>query len=333
MVNHRQDSDSSVRLELLRALERQAGFVSGGRLGQLLRISRTAVWKHVNALRALGYRVESAPRRGYRLISCPASLNELEIRKRLHTRFLGREIHCLGSVPSTQDVAFKLAQAGAPEGTVVLAGEQSGGRGRLGRAFFSPAGGLWFSFILRPPLQPQLCLPISLLIGTAVSQAIRDTAGLPAMLKWPNDVLIGGRKVAGILAEIVAETDAVRFLVCGAGLNANIEARAFPPGLKNIATSIRAELGREVSAADLLCAVLESLERHYADFLKLGPRSVTEAWRRSPNMLGRQVKVAAADGPVEGTALDLDDSGALLVRGRDGQTARVVVGDVHLAAA
>lgn len=320
-----------VRLRLLAALEAAGnGYVSGEELGRHLAVSRTSIWKHVRALRAQGYGVEAQGTRGYRLLSCPDAPNPLEVRKRLRSRILGSELRCLREVGSTQDEAFKLAQSGAREGTVVLAEEQSGGRGRVGRLFFSPRGGLWFSFILRPPLQPQVCMPVSLLAGVAVSEAVREATGLPAVLKWPNDVLIGGRKAAGILAEIVAETDAVRFVICGIGVNANIPAGAFPGELQPIATSLSAELGRSVSLLDLLCRILERLDLHYREFLDRGASTVLDAWRACPNVLGGPVRVTSAGDVVEGTAVDLDPEGALLVRMDNDEVKRVIVGDVSL---
>lgn len=318
------------RFRLLEALEEaKGGFISGQQLSRRLSVSRTCIWKHVRALRSQGYEVHSQSNRGYRLVSCPDAPTPLEVRKKLRCRLLGRELRYLGRVGSTQDEAFKLAQKGAPEGTVVLAEEQSGGRGRVGRSFFSPKGGLWFSFILRPPLQPQVCLPVSLMAGVAVSEAVRAVTGLPAVLKWPNDVLIGGKKVAGILAEIVAETDAVRFVVCGIGVNANISAGKFPAELRPIATSLRIESGREVSLLELLCRILERLDFHYQEFLSRGPKAVLDAWRACPNVLGGRVRVTAVDEVVEGTAQDIDSDGALLVRTEEG-VKRVIVGDVAL---
>lgn len=331
MVNQTTGTGCETRLRLLRAVEAYGGgFASGAELSRRLNVSRTSVWKHMQALRTEGYDIESHPRRGYRLISCPDDLSALEVRKNLSCSLLGCDIQQFGNVESTQQEAFRLAQRGAPAGTVVLAEEQTGGRGRVGRSFFSPRGGLWFSVILRPPLQPQVCLPLSLMAGVAVVEAIRRLTMLPAVLKWPNDALIGGRKVAGILAEIVAETDAVRFVILGIGVNANIPGDAFPSELRTIATSLKAESGSDVPRGKLLGGILENLDRRYADLLSLGAESVFDAWRRCPNVLGSRVKVHSMNELVQGMALDIDVDGALLVRTDDGPVKRVIVGDVSV---
>ncbi len=319
------------RLCVLKALEVAGGdFVSGAGLSHGLKVSRTSIWKHVRALQEQGYIIESRPHKGYRLISCPGTLSPLEIRKCLRAKVIGSEIQLISRVGSTQDECFNLAQKGAGEGLVVMAEEQFGGRGRVGRSFFSPKGGLWFSFVLRPPLHPQVCMPISLLAGVALSEAIRETTGLPAVLKWPNDILIRGRKAAGILTEIVAETDAVRFVVCGIGVNANVSEEKFPVELRPIATSLSSELGHEVSARELLVRILEKLDHYYLEMLSHGAKAILEAWRTNPNVLGSRIQVTSLNEKVEGTAVALDEDGALLVRTDDGLCRRVIAGDVVL---
>ncbi|MDO8473255.1 MAG: biotin--[acetyl-CoA-carboxylase] ligase [Dehalococcoidia bacterium] len=331
MVNDIGGSGNETRLRLLCAIEACGGeFVSGEELSRRFSVSRTSIWKQMRVLRAKGYDIESQPRRGYRLISCPEDISALEVRKRLSCSLFGCDIQQLARVASTQQEAFRMAQGGAPAGTVVLAEEQTGGRGRVGRSFFSPPGGLWFSVILRPPLQPQVCLPLSLMAGVAVVESVIGLTGLPAVLKWPNDVLVGGKKVAGILAEMVAETDAVRFVILGIGVNANVPVGAFPVELQSIATSLSAESGKDVSRSRLLCTILENLDRRYADMLSLGAGSVLDAWRKCPNVLGGRVRVNSINEQVQGLALDLDIDGALLVRTDDGTVKRVIVGDVSM---
>ncbi len=331
MVNTSTSKGNQVKIELLQALEASQGcFVSGEELGRHLGVSRTSVWKHIRALRRQGYVIESLTRQGHRLLACPDSLHPVEIKKRLKTEVLGRIVHYFPKVDSTQSVAFQLAQKGAAEGTVVVAEEQTGGRGRLGRSYFSPRGGVWFSFILRPPFQPQFTLPISLMAGVALAEALKEATGLPLTLKWPNDILIGDKKVAGILAEMVAETDKVSFVVCGIGINVNIKRDSFPEELRPTATSLSIELGQETSRVDILCQVLERLDRHYSLLLQHGPPTIIEAWRRLPNMLGKQVRFTTPEGTLEGKAVDLDDQGALLVQIGAGLIRQVLAGDIYL---
>lgn len=330
MVNNHSD-DSQARLGILKALGYAGGsFISGESLSRTFGVSRTSIWKHVQALRGQGYGVESVTRHGYRLVSCPDSLTSLEVKRQLNSRIVGREVYCFDSVSSTQDTAFRMAEEGAVEGTVVVAAQQDEGRGRLGRSFFSPEGGLWFSIIFRPPLKPEACLPVSLMAGVAVRDAIDTAMGLPAVLKWPNDILVNGKKVCGILSEIVAETDAVHFIVCGIGLNVNVTPKSFPAELRPIATSLQAELGHQVSCTTLLCRVLEDLDRCYLEMLRSGPATAIAAWRAAPNIIGARVKLTAGEEVIGGKAAALDDDGALLVETRDGAQRRVVFGDVGL---
>ena len=179
MVNGSPVIHGQVRLHLLRALEAgSVRYISGEDLSRCLSVSRTSIWTHVRALRGQGYCIESLPHCGYRLISCPDTLVPLEVRKQLDCRVLGREVHCFAEVGSTQDEAFRMAQKGAPEGTLVIAEQQAGGRGRVGRAFFHPWG-LWFSFILRPQLRPQLCLPAQPDGGRSGVRSSQEFTGLP----------------------------------------------------------------------------------------------------------------------------------------------------------
>mgnify|MGYP001339497558 CR=1 FL=1 len=228
------------------------------------------------------------------------------------------------SLPSTQDVARSLAEDGAPEWTVVVAGEQTDGRGRLGNSFFSPSGGLYCSVVLRPVLPPAQAPLLGLAAGLALAEAVRDQAGLTAILKWPNDLLLAGKKVSGLLVELAASGDSIRYLVVGIGVNVNIG--AFPTELETIATSLQLELGREVSLEPLRDNVLARLRSRYA----CDARQLLDDWRAWPNLLGRPVSVAGPDQAWKGIAEDVDTDGALLVRVEDGRLRRVVAADVHL---
>lgn len=330
MVNASRMERSDLKTEMFRRLISADGaFVSGQEIGQQFGVSRTSIWKHIRSLRRDGCQIQAVPRSGYRLLASPDLLLPFVIQTKLNTRTIGQRIHHFALLDSTQAVAHRLAQQGEPEGAVVIAEQQSGGRGRWGRSFFSPPGGLWFSLILRPPLQPQAALTLTLMAGVAVAEAIRALGPLDVALKWPNDLLMGGRKVAGMLGEMIAEVDVLRYVVLGIGVNVNVKASAFPPDLKDIATSLSHELGREVSRSDFLCRVLEHFENHYSLLLGRGPRAVLDAWRSLPNMLGSTVSAETPEGLVQGVALDIDDQGALLVQTGSGETVRVLAGDVH----
>jgi BirA family biotin operon repressor/biotin-[acetyl-CoA-carboxylase] ligase len=306
-------------------------FVSGEAISDKLGLSRAAVWKHVNALRGQGYRIEAVPARGYRLAEIPDRLGALEIGPLLNTHDLGQELHCFDELPSTNDRARELADAGADHGEVVVAESQTAGRGRRGRSWASPSGrNLYLSAILRPALPPHRAPELTLVASVAACEACRR-AGVEAGIKWPNDVLVGGRKVAGILTELSAEPDAVHWVVLGIGVNLNSQVEDFPAELRTVATSLAVERGQPVPRALFTAALLSELEhwldRHAAE--GFGP--IRAAWRERSVTLGREVRIDAEGGEIAGVAEDIDETGALLVRGREGLS-RVVSGDVRLVA-
>lgn len=331
MVNTSHMERPDLKIEIFRRLfSAEGAFVSGQEISQQLGVSRTSVWKHLQALQRDGCQVEAVPRSGYRLLNSPDLLLPFIIQAKLKTRTIGQRIYHFTLLESTQAVAHRLAQQREPEGAVVIAEEQTGGRGRWGRSFFSPPGGLWFSLILRPPLQPQAALSLTLLAGVAVAEAIRNLAPLNVVLKWPNDILIGSRKAVGMLGEMIAEVDVLRYVVLGIGVNVNVKASAFPRDLKDIATSLSHELGREVSRSDFLVQVLERTEHYYGLLLRHGARPVLDAWRSLPSILGSTVSAETPEGSLEGKALDIDDQGALIVQTAAGEKVKVLAGDVHL---
>lgn len=318
------DSDERL-LSLLRAGE----FVSGEAIAAELGISRAAVGKRVDGLKRRGFVVTAAPRRGYRLDGEPDALTADVVGARLTTAWLGRAWRHRARVGSTNDEAAAWARAAepAPHGAVVVADAQDKGRGRLGRVWHSPPGeSLYLSVVLRPPLPPHRVPPVTLAAGVAVAEALVAFDVVPA-LKWPNDVQLDGRKVAGILTEMSADIDRVHHLVVGIGVNLN--AQAFPEELAAIATSVAlARGGATVARADfaaMLCARLE----HWVDaFVAEGAAPVVAAWKQHARFFGARVKVTAGRERVEGVAEELEDDGALRVRLDDGRAYRVVAGEV-----
>jgi BirA family biotin operon repressor/biotin-[acetyl-CoA-carboxylase] ligase len=303
-------------------------FVSGEAISGKLGLSRAAVWKHVNALRAQGYRIDAIPARGYRLMEIPDRLGELELRPLLNTHDVGQVLHWFAEVGSTNDVAKQLAEEGAGHGEVVVAEAQTAGRGRRGRAWASPPGrSVSLSAVLRPDLPPTRAPELTILASVAVCQAIRQ-AGVAAAIKWPNDVLSRGRKLAGILTEMAAEPDQLQWVVLGIGVNVNTRPEDFPTELRDVATSILIERGESVPRALFTAALLTGLEewldRHASD----GFAPVRDAWRAMSGTLGREVRVRGGGEHVIGMAEDLDASGALLVRSEEGLR-RIVSGDVE----
>ncbi|ATB48440.1 biotin--[acetyl-CoA-carboxylase] ligase [Corallococcus macrosporus] len=309
--------------------ESGSDYTSGEALSSKLGLSRTAVWKHVESLRAKGYRIEAVPARGYRLVEVPDRLTSLEIGPLLDTHDLGRTVHHHESLPSTNERAFRLAQDGAGHGEVVVAEQQTAGKGRRGRTWVSPSGlNLYFSAILRPELPPQRAPELTLVAAVALAEALRD-AGADAAIKWPNDVHIDGRKVAGILTELSAEPERVHFVVVGVGVNLNALAEHFPEELRATATSLALALGHPVKRAPFTAALWTRLEEWLDLYLETGFDAVRARWKALSSTLGQDVLVRTDRQALRGHAEDIDPSGALLVRTEGGSLERVLAGDVE----
>jgi BirA family transcriptional regulator, biotin operon repressor / biotin---[acetyl-CoA-carboxylase] ligase len=314
-------------LRLFRA--RNADYLSGEELSQELGISRTAVWKHIRALRALGYQIDAVTSKGYRLLSGPVELVADEIRSRLSTRVIGREVLCHEQLASTNLTAMELGEAGAAEGLVVIAEQQTAGKGRLGRRWESPAGvNLYLSILLRPAMPPWEVPRLTFLSAVAAARALQDVTDLKVEVKWPNDLLVNGKKIAGLLNEMSAESDAVHQVVLGLGLNINMTADQFPSELRYPATSVWLEKGTLTSRLDVVVALLEHFDRLYAEFLRYGMEPVRQAWQELFTMLGKVVRVESGPASLKGMVAGIDEEGALLLQLPDGKIEKVLAGDV-----
>lgn len=252
------------------------------------------------------------------------------VKEGLQTDFIGQEIHHFTEVTSTNDVAKKLAARGADEGTVVISEVQTLGRGRLGREWASPKGGIWFSIILRPEVHPKDASKLTFVASVAVARVIREMFDLEAEIKWPNDVLIGGKKVCGILTETSTKDDVVDFVVVGVGINANVSLESFPQNLRKSLTTLKEELKEEIKQEEFLRALLEELERYYKMFLRKKFDLILEEWKNLAGFLGQHVKVLSFDEKISGWAVDVDQSGALIIKLRNGTVKKVMSGDVTI---
>jgi len=318
---------ASLQDPVLGALRESAEPVSGEALAGRLGLSRAAVWKRINRLKALGYAIQGSPRRGYRLLGLPDKLLPQEIASGLQARLLKGPIHYFDTLPSTNDLAKELGARGAPEGTLVVAEGQSRGRGRLGREWNSPPGvGLYVSVLLRPPLPPADLPQITLTAGVAVVRALRQAGGVTAGIKWPNDLVLAGKKLGGILTEMETESDRISHLVVGLGLNVNN--RQFPAELADLATSLALTTGRTFSRLRILQVWLEELESLYQRFLAREFAAILEEWKDYTVTLGRAVRVRQGAVEICGQALEVAADGALLVRTRSGEVVRVISGEI-----
>jgi BirA family transcriptional regulator, biotin operon repressor / biotin---[acetyl-CoA-carboxylase] ligase len=312
---------------VLQVLRGAADAISGEYLAAQLGLSRAAVWKRVHRLKAQGYVIEGSPRRGYRLLGVPDKLLPEEVLQGLKTCLLMGPVHYFETLNSTNDLAKALAAQGAPEGTVVVAEAQTGGRGRLGREWDSPpVAGLYVSLVLRPMLPPMELPQITLTTAVAVVRAVRRVTGLVPGIKWPNDLLVNGKKLGGILTEMETESDRIRHVVVGLGLNVNNP--GFPFDLAATATSLALSAGRTFSRVNLLQAWLEEFEALYGRFLHQEFAEILEEWKGLTVTLGKMVTVRQGPREISGQALDVAPDGALLLRTANGEMVRVTSGEI-----
>ena len=323
----------STKQQLLIYLKEGKGiWVSGEFLAHKMAVSRSAIWKHVRNLKDDGYVIESSRKKGYLLRQTSDLLLTDEIREGLNTNVLGKgEIIYFRETDSTNVRAKYLAGNGAPEGTVVVAEKQTQGRGRKGRYWFSPPGeGIYTSIILRPPISPNEAPKLTLMASVAVAEALLSLTSLQVNIKWPNDILINGRKVAGILTEISTDMDRIDYVVIGVGVNVNTPREGLPPDLAQTATSILMETGKPFPRIALLRAYLEWLEIYYETFKTKGFDPVMSRWKNLADIIGRRISVDLMDRVRMGEVLDIDKDGFLILRDREGTIERIISGDVTL---
>lgn len=323
---------------IVNELKRHAGeYVSGEYLSRMLDISRTAVWKDINELRKRGYIIESSSRKGYKLVFAPDILDPSEIGVNLGTALIGKRIVFFDEIDSTNNQVKKMASEGAEEGLVVVAESQTSGRGRLGRAWISPRGtGVWLSFLLRPLISPQEAQVITLAASAAVVSAIRIAAGIDTGVKWPNDVVLGGRKVCGILVEMSSEMDRINYIVVGIGINVSQNEGDFPEELRERAISLKSyvescgEVFKGSGRSKLINTLLRELDRVYKKVYTGKVWEIIEEWKKCSATLGREVRIAVKDDVFTGIADDITADGRLLVKCGNGETREVLSGEVEV---
>ena len=316
--------------DILQILMRsRAGYISGADLARTMGVSRTAVWKHIRALESEGYRFTAVPSKGYRIAEVPDTILVSEVAQGLPTRTIGREIRSYPELASTNTLAMELAQKGAVDGAVVISETQSSGRGRLGRSWLSPRGNLYLSAVLRPAVPTHKAPLITLMGAVAVASSIRKQLGLPAGIKWPNDIMISGKKVSGLLTEMSAEPDRIRHIVLGIGVNVNMDLKELPPAVRTLSTTLAVEAGRTVDRTRFLRDLLIELDHWYACFVNR-ETDVLRAWETLNVTLGRRVAVSGAGTTLEGAASGIDAEGRLVLLLDDGTSRHVAAGDVTM---
>lgn len=306
-------------------------FISGEDISSVLGVSRAAVWKYMKAIKEDGYNIESVSRKGYKLISSPDLLTFEEISPYLNTYYIGKQINYFNSIDSTNNEAKKLAASGCSEGTVIISEEQTMGRGRLGRNWVSPKfKGIWMSIVLRPDIDPVNVAKITQIGAAAVLKAIKEY-GIDAYIKWPNDIVLNNKKVCGILTEMSGEINNVNYVVIGIGINVNIDKEDLPKEVKEVATSLKIEEGRNIKRKTLVASVLNNLEELYDEFVKNEDiKTSIDICRENSILIGKTIRIINRSSVIVAEAIDLSDDGKLIVKYEDGSIHEVISGEVSV---
>ncbi len=305
-------------------------FISYATLARRLSVERVYIEEALVQLLAWGYRVRRRRREAVAFIEPPDLLTATEIGYKLRTRTIGKVAHCYGTLRSTNDLAAQMAESGAAEGTIVTAEQQTQGRGRFGRSWYSPmSSGIYVSLILRPKLPPERAPGLSMMTALALAEAILKYSPGDVHIKWPNDILLGGRKTAGILTELSAEKNQIHHVVVGVGINVNQKAGDFPSDLRETATSLRRFLKHRVNRVALLKSFLEHFETEYTAYKKTGLKNSHARLRKLSSLLGQRVRLVSGTHGLEGKAVDIDRDGALILES-EGSRLTISAGEVSV---
>ncbi len=319
-----------MKSDILKLLRETDGYVSGQQISERFGVSRTAVWKTIRQLQEEGYRVEAVRNKGYHIVDSPDVMTKEELDSLMDTRWAGRNVMYYDVTDSTNLRIRQLGDEGAPHGTLAVADRQTAGRGRRGHTWESPAGGsIYMSVLLRPQFCPDKASMLTLVAACSVAEGIMDCVDVDVRIKWPNDIIIGGKKLVGILTEMSTQIDYINYVVVGIGINVNIQ--EFPEGIRETATSLRIECGYTVRRAPVIAAVMKRLEENYATFLKT--EDLTGLMERYSDLLvnkDRDVLIIGAKEQYQGHALGITPTGELIVRREDGTKQTVYAGEVSV---
>jgi len=321
-------SDSAFKV--LEILERFPNSISGEVISNKLGITRSAVWKNIKELRLMGYDIQSSQKEGYRLVHSSSKLLPYEVHKKLHTEIIGKRIRYFEHTPSTNSMGKQILSEGDPakiHGTVIIAEEQTGGVGRLGPAWISPSGGIWITILLKPKVPIDHVFMITMAASVAIARAIRKEFGLGALIKWPNDIFIGKKKIGGLLLELSAEADVVHYCLLGIGIDVNNPIKDFAADLQRDITSISTEVGHDVDRASFLARILKEFENRFLLVESGEYDAITQEWKSLSATLENRVLIHTMKNSFEGEAIDIDEFGALIVKKDTGKLERVIAGD------
>ncbi|MDD2972912.1 MAG: biotin--[acetyl-CoA-carboxylase] ligase [Lachnospiraceae bacterium] len=319
-----------MKTKILILLRNATDYISGQELCEELGVSRTAVWKVMNQLKEEGYIINSIQNKGYKIEHIPDVMTKSEIASRLGTRWAGRNLYCYEEVGSTNMIAKKKAEESEPHGTLIVADKQTTGRGRRGRSWESPAGtDIYMTLSLKPEFTPDKASMLTLVMAQAVTNAIEEASGLSSGIKWPNDIVVNGKKVCGILTEMSAELDYIHYVVIGVGINVNLP--EVSEELKVTATSLFIEGRKKIMRAQIIERVMHYFEEYYELFLQTEDLSgLLNVYNHSLVNCDREVRVLDPKGEYIGTARGINELGELLVEKAEGEIVRVYAGEVSV---
>lgn len=305
-------------------------YISGQKLADTLGISRNAIWKHMKELEKDGYEIEALPRKGYRILDTPNTMSENTLKWGLQTEWLGKTIVHKKSVDSTQHIAHELAREGAPHGTVVIADEQTSGKGRMNRTFYSQSDqGIWMSLLIRPHILPYLAPQLTLLTATVLAEAFDDMFGIQTQIKWPNDVLINEQKISGILTEMHAEQDQIQYVVIGIGINVFQKEADFHPNIQKKATSIHLHTNQTIDKHQLVQTILQTFEKQYESFVESGFPEVKEKWEKYGFKIGEMISIKTMKKSWNALFLGISEDGALITQVPGEQPERIYSAEIE----
>lgn len=318
--------------QILKTLHQNKGeYISADQLASEVGLSDTQIANEIQKLKEDGYEIDSSQEEGYSLIKIPNRLLPYELQRDLSTEYIGKEIHYYCEVDSTNEVAKRLAHDGAPEGAIIIAESQRSGRGRRGKKWLSPSGGVWMTIILRPDIPPSKAPQLTLVTGVAVAETLDKECRLDVGIKWPNDILIGKKKVCGILTEASTNPKGLEYVVVGVGIDLNVDVDAFPPELREGATSLKQELEKEIYSVKLVQRFLQNFENLYDDFKKGKFPEILKEWRKLSKTIGSYVEVQKKGRVVRGEAVGITKEGVLILEMDDGSLRKVISGEcIHL---
>ena len=319
-----------MKSEILRLLKESNTYISGQQLCEQFQVSRTAVWKVIDQLKKEGYQIEAVRNKGYRLIDSPDVMSKAEIESLMDTKWAGSNVVYYDEIDSTNNRAKEAGDNKAPHGTLVVADMQVAGKGRRGRVWQSPAGSsIYMTILLYPEISPLKAPQLTLVMAIAVAEGIKEVTGLDTKIKWPNDIVVNGRKICGILTEMSTEIDYINHVVIGAGINVNQD--DFPEDIRKTASSLKMEFGKQVKRSELIAAIMKSFEKDYEIFVKTEDLSgLQELYNSMLVNLDRDVKVLEPGNEYEAHALGINKTGELIVRTAEGEEKEIYAGEVSV---